>query len=41
MPFKSKAPAAPSLHFSLLSLIGAALAIGATGWLSQVSGALC
>jgi CBS-domain-containing membrane protein len=40
MPFKSKAPAAPSLHFSLLSLIGAALAIGATGWLSQVSGAL-
>ncbi|CAI8945250.1 HPP family protein [Pseudomonas donghuensis] len=40
MSFKSKAPAAPSLHFSLLSLIGAALAIGATGWLSQVSGAL-
>ncbi|KJK14082.1 HPP family protein [Pseudomonas sp. 2(2015)] len=40
MPFKSKAPAAPSLHFSLLSLIGATLAIGATGWLSQVSGAL-
>ncbi|QBF28947.1 HPP family protein [Pseudomonas tructae] len=40
MPFKSKAPAAPSLHFSLLSLIGAAVAIGATGWLSQVSGAL-
>ncbi|WP_327439109.1 HPP family protein [Pseudomonas donghuensis] len=40
MLFKSKAPAAPSLHFSLLSLIGAALAIGATGWLSQVSGAL-
>ncbi|UVL56036.1 HPP family protein [Pseudomonas sp. B21-035] len=40
MPFKSKAPATPSLHFSLLSLIGAALAIGATGWLSQVSGAL-
>lgn len=40
MPFKSKAPAAPSLHFSLLSLIGAALAIGATGWLSQVFGAL-
>ncbi|KDO00231.1 MULTISPECIES: HPP family protein [Pseudomonas] len=40
MPLKSKAPAAPSLHFSLLSLIGAALAIGATGWLSQVSGAL-
>ena len=40
MPFKSKAPAAPSLHFSLLSLIGAALAIGTTGWLSQVSGAL-
>ncbi|MGH8379885.1 HPP family protein [Pseudomonas sp.] len=39
MLFKSKAPAAPSLHFSLLSLIGAALAIGATGWLSQVSGA--
>ncbi|WP_010221313.1 HPP family protein, partial [Pseudomonas donghuensis] len=33
-------PAAPSLPFSLLSLIGAALAIGATGWLSQVSGAL-
>lgn len=40
MSFKSKAPAAPSLPFSLLSLIGAALAIGATGWLSQVSGAL-
>ncbi|MDD1012301.1 HPP family protein [Pseudomonas rubra] len=40
MPFKSKAPAAPSLHFSLLSLLGATLAIGATGWLSQVSGAL-
>lgn len=40
MHFKSKAPAAPSLYFSLLSLIGAALAIGATGWLSQVSGAL-
>ncbi|WP_249684283.1 HPP family protein [Pseudomonas sp. RC2C2] len=40
MSLKSKAPAAPSLHFSLLSLIGAALAIGATGWLSQVSGAL-
>ncbi|MHC6223522.1 HPP family protein [Pseudomonas sp. X10] len=39
MPFKSKAPAAPSLHFSLISLLGAALAIGITGWLSQVSAA--
>jgi len=39
MSFKSKAPAAPSLHFSLLSLIGAVIAIGITGWLSQISSA--
>ncbi|WP_065761404.1 HPP family protein [Pseudomonas defluvii] len=36
---KSSAPPAPSLHFSLLSFIGAVIAIGATGWLSHVSGA--
>lgn len=38
--FKSGAPPSPSLRFTVLSLIGAVVAIGATGWLSQVSGAL-
>jgi len=38
-PFQSGAPAAPSLPFTALSLLGAVLAIGATGWLSQLSGA--
>ena len=36
-PLQSAAPAAPSLHFTALSLLGAVLAIGATGWLSQIS----
>jgi len=34
---KSGAPPAPTLAFTALSLLGAALAIGATGWLSQAS----
>lgn len=38
--FKSGAPPSPSMGFTLLSLMGAVVAIGATGWLSQVSGAL-
>lgn len=36
--FKSKAPAAPSLLFIVFSFAGAVIAIGATGWLSMVSG---
>lgn len=36
--FKSSAPAAPSLRFTLLSFLGAVVAIGVTGWLSQISG---
>jgi len=35
---KSKAPAAPSLHFTLISFIGAVIAIGVTGWLSHIGG---
>lgn len=42
MPFhpllKSNAPPAPSLRFTLVSFIGAVIAIGATGWLSHMSG---
>lgn len=36
---KSAAPPAPSWRFTVLSLLGAVLAIGAAGWLGQVSGA--
>ena len=35
---KSNAPPAPSLRFTLASFIGAVIAIGATGWLSHMSG---
>ena len=35
---KSSAPPAPSLRFTLASFIGAVIAIGATGWLSHISG---
>ncbi|PAA02483.1 HPP family protein [Pseudomonas fragi] len=34
----SGAPAAPSLRFTLTSFMGAVIAIGATGWLSNLSG---
>jgi CBS-domain-containing membrane protein len=36
--FQSRAPRAPSLRFSLASLVGATIAIGLTGWLSHASG---
>lgn len=36
--FKSSAPPAPSLKFTLISFVGAVIAIGATGWLSHASG---
>lgn len=36
--FKSSAPAAPSLRFTLVSFLGAVVAIGAAGWLSHASG---
>ncbi|MBD9482051.1 HPP family protein [Pseudomonas sp. PDM14] len=36
--FKSSAPPAPSLRFTLISFMGAVIAIGATGWLSHASG---
>lgn len=36
---KSGAPPAPSLYFTLMSFIGAVVAIGATGWLSLLSDA--
>lgn len=39
LEFKSSAPPSPSLRFSLMSFIGAVIAIGATGWLSLMSGA--
>lgn len=35
---KSNAPPAPSLRFTTVSFIGAVIAIGATGWLSHISG---
>ena len=35
---KSGAPAAPSLRFTLTSFMGVVIAIGATGWLSNLSG---
>ncbi|MQT29364.1 HPP family protein [Pseudomonas helleri] len=35
---KSSAPPAPDLRFSLMSFIGVVIAIGATGWLSLISG---
>lgn len=37
--FKSSAPPAPSLTFTLISFVGTVIAIGATGWLSHFSGA--
>lgn len=38
--FKSSAPPAPSWRFTLSSFLGAFIAIGAVGWLSQTSGFL-
>ena len=35
---KSGAPVAPSLRFTLTSFMGVVIAIGATGWLSNLSG---
>lgn len=35
---RSNAPPAPSLRFTLMSFIGAVITIGATGWLSYISG---
>ena len=37
-PLRSNAPPAPSLRFTLISFIGAVITIGATGWLSYISG---